>query len=35
MELRTLYPDCWAQDEATVLLDALFPKQYSRVIPVG
>jgi len=35
MELRTFYPDCWASDEATVLLDALFPKAYSCVIPVG
>jgi predicted acetyltransferase len=35
LELRTFYPDCWASDEATVLLDALFPKAYSCVIPVG
>ncbi len=35
MELRTFYPDCWANDEAAVLLDALFPKSYSCVIPVG
>ncbi len=35
MELRTFYPDCWANDEATVLLEALFPKAYSCVIPVG
>jgi len=35
MELRTFYPDCWASDEAAVLLDALFPKQCSRVIPLG
>ena len=35
MELRTFYPDCWASDEATVLFDALFPKAYSCVIPVG
>jgi len=35
MELRTFYPDCWASDEATVLLGALFPKAHSCVIPVG
>jgi len=35
MELRTFYPDCWANDEATVLFEALFPKAYSCVIPVG
>lgn len=34
-ELRAFYPDCYAPDEAAVLLDALFPKQPSRVIPVG
>jgi hypothetical protein len=35
MELRTFYPDVWANDEPTVLLDALFPKQYSCVSAVG
>jgi hypothetical protein len=35
MELRTFYPDVWASDEATVLLNALFPASYSCVIPVG
>jgi GNAT superfamily N-acetyltransferase len=35
MELRAAYPDCWARDETAVLLDALFPKQYSCVMPVG
>jgi len=35
MELRTFYPDCWASDEATVLLGALFPKAHSCVLPVG
>jgi hypothetical protein len=35
MELRTFYPDVWASDEATVLLDALFPKAHSHVIPIG
>ena len=34
-ELRAAFPDCWAKPEATVLLDALFPKAYSCVIPVG
>ncbi len=34
-ELRAFYPDCWAKDEAGVLLDTLFPKQYSCVMPVG
>lgn len=33
-ELRGFYPDCWAKDEADVLLNALFPKRYSCVIPV-
>jgi hypothetical protein len=34
-ELRAAFPDCWAKPETTVLLDALFPKAYSCVIPVG
>ncbi len=34
-ELCAFYPDCWAKDEAAVLLDALFPKHYSCVMPVG
>ncbi len=34
-ELRTMYPDCWALGDAVVLLNALFPKQPSFVIPVG
>ncbi len=34
-ELRAAFPDCWAKPEATVLLEALFPKAYSCVIPVG
>lgn len=34
-ELRAFYPDCWAQDEADVLLNALFPRAVSHVIPVG
>jgi len=35
MELRTFYPDVWASDEATVLLEAMFPKAHSCVIPLG
>jgi hypothetical protein len=35
MELREFFPDVWANDEPTVLLDALFPKQYSCVSAVG
>ncbi|HEX7586887.1 MAG TPA: GNAT family N-acetyltransferase [Anaerolineae bacterium] len=35
VELRAFYPDCWAKDEADVLLNALFPKQNSCVMPVG
>ena len=34
-ELRAFYPDCSAKEDAAVLLDALFPKQYSCVMPVG
>jgi hypothetical protein len=34
-ELRAVYPDCWAKDEADVLLNALFPKWSSCVMPVG
>jgi hypothetical protein len=34
-ELRAFYPDCWAQDEADVLLNALFPRANSYVVPVG
>ncbi|MBN1886861.1 MAG: GNAT family N-acetyltransferase [Thermoflexales bacterium] len=32
--LRAAYPDCWAKDEADVLLDILFPLQPSHVAPV-
>jgi hypothetical protein len=35
MELRTFYPDVWANDEATVLFNNLFPKSYSCVMPIG
>ncbi len=34
-ELRAAYADCWARDEAAVLLDALFPQQPSHVVPIG
>jgi predicted N-acetyltransferase YhbS len=34
-ELRAAYPDVWAKDDAAALLDALFPKMYSCVVPVG
>ncbi|MBI5305862.1 MAG: GNAT family N-acetyltransferase [Chloroflexi bacterium] len=33
-ELREVYPDAWAKDDAWFLLDALFPKRGSFVIPV-
>lgn len=34
-ELHAFYPDCWAQDEADVVLNVLFPRAVSHVIPVG
>jgi N-acetylglutamate synthase-like GNAT family acetyltransferase len=34
-ELRNSFPDCWADEEAALLLNALFPKQSSWVIPLG
>jgi hypothetical protein len=34
-ELRYAYADCTANDEAAVLLEGLFPRQASFVIPVG
>ncbi len=34
-ELRSAYADCWAADEAAVLLDILFPRRGSTVIPLG
>jgi hypothetical protein len=34
-DLRAAFPDCWSQDEATVLLNVLFPSQSSCVMPVG
>lgn len=34
-ELRYAFPDCWADDEPTLLLNVLFPKQVSWVVPLG
>jgi hypothetical protein len=34
-ELRYAFPDCWADEEPTLLLNALFPKQSSLVFPLG
>jgi len=34
-ELREIFPDCWAKEDAAVLLDVLFPKMNSNVQPVG
>jgi len=34
-DLRYMYPDCWTQDEAAALFEALFPRRYSNVIPIG
>ncbi|MGO8947128.1 MAG: GNAT family N-acetyltransferase [Ktedonobacterales bacterium] len=33
-ELRSLYPDVWAEGEAAPVLDALFPKRHSSLIPL-
>jgi GNAT superfamily N-acetyltransferase len=33
-ELRSLYPDVWAEGEAAPVLDALFPKRQSSLIPL-
>jgi hypothetical protein len=33
-ELRYAFPDCWAEEESTLLLNALFPKQASWVMPL-
>lgn len=35
LELREAFADAWAKDEAAPLLDALFPRMYSCVYPVG
>ncbi len=34
-DLRYMFPDCWAEDEATVVLETLFPRRHSNVIPIG
>ena len=35
-ELRTMYPDCWSDDDtATVVIETLFPHRYSNVMPIG
>jgi hypothetical protein len=34
-DLRAAYPDCYAGDESAILLNALFPRRASCVIPVG
>ncbi len=34
-ELSYAFPDCWADEEPTLLLNALFPKQVSWVLPLG
>lgn len=34
-ELRYAFPDCWADEEPTLLLNALFPKQASWALPLG
>jgi hypothetical protein len=33
-DLRYMYPDCWADDEAAVVFETLFPRRYSNVIPI-
>jgi hypothetical protein len=33
-ELRTIYPDVWAEGDAAALLDALFPKRPSCLVPL-
>jgi len=34
-EIHHLFVDCWANDEARVLFEALFPKKYSSIWPVS
>jgi hypothetical protein len=34
-ELRYAFPDCWGKEEPGLLLNALFPKQPSWVVPLG
>ena len=35
LEIAAAHSDCWAFGDAAVLLDALFPKRPSHVIPLG
>jgi hypothetical protein len=34
-DLRDMFPDCLLQDEAAAIFEALFPRRYSNVIPIG
>jgi hypothetical protein len=34
-DLRYMFPDCWAEDEATIVFETLFPPRHSNVIPIG
>ena len=34
-ELRAIFPDVWANEDATLLIDTLFPVKPSRVKPLG
>jgi hypothetical protein len=34
-ELRHAFPDCYADEEPALLLNALFPKRVSLVFPLG
>jgi hypothetical protein len=34
-DLRYMYPDCWAEDEAAVVFETLFPRRHSNVIPIS
>ncbi len=33
-DLHYMYPDCWAEDEAAAVFEALFPRRCSNVIPI-
>ncbi len=34
-DLRYMFPDCRAEDEAVVVFETLFPRRYSNVMPIG
>ena len=34
-ELRAMYPDCLVNDDAAAVLEALFPKRFSNVLPLA